>query len=510
MRTGRTNHVILVCTARLIVGGSLDTSSSLDVPTQREPTADRPLQPRQLQLCADNESWSFEIAGREITCADAAPALCAEAECTNLAVFGTSSPNAVAAGCAAMTPSIAANCPVLCEQCVTTPPPPPQVTEEHRLEYSGPSNFTHEPRLGYRGWHTNFRVRVTRNFNLGVEFQEAAKKAAQDVRDAELEEMIETCDNPVCAQVVWDRLHALTCTWEYPTAVVPPDSMFDDDGEPLRMYAARGALNCVAPSTLPLELALLVCTGAIYLIWVLLAIAHAKRSLRDICTSALKTPTNIIRSTKLLVEYEVRLDDEEFFEEQGFTIPKPISQDREQPAARTNIFRYLAWRRRALYAVFPAVCVIFVDAAYSTIPALRELLVTVNVDQIYPGDSLETAGGIGKLYGFLTANGGAKGIIAYHAFIGACTLLIALYQCIAVRVASGRSHDWASSRCDREYCQCVTRTQMIFSCTCSVRCAGTGSCSAGSFPSSSSMPNSPFHLSHYSPSTTTTAYRMQQ
>eukprot|EP01043_Picozoa_sp_COSAG02_P098673 COSAG02_NODE_34813_length_478_cov_0.593668_1_plen_86_part_01 len=84
MRTGRTNHAILNCIIAWLVLGSLDTTPALGIPPQREPATDRSAQARQLQLCADNESWSFEIAGRDITCASAAPALCAEAECTTL------------------------------------------------------------------------------------------------------------------------------------------------------------------------------------------------------------------------------------------------------------------------------------------------------------------------------------------------------------------------------------------------------------------------------------------
>ena len=100
-----------------------------------------------------------------------------------------------------------------------------------------------------------------------------------------------------------------------------------------------------------------------------------------------------------MIIYTVKQDDDDFFTERIPNLPGHAD-------AATNIFQYMAWRRRALYALFPMTFILWLNAIYVAWPTVEDL---ISLYECHPGDSLLACGGTGSLYQFLMASDAAPG-----------------------------------------------------------------------------------------------------
>eukprot|EP01043_Picozoa_sp_COSAG02_P032306 COSAG02_NODE_2152_length_9655_cov_6.433654_10_plen_92_part_01 len=92
-----------------------------------------------------------------------------------------------------------------------------------------------------------------------------------------------------------------------------------------------------------------------------------------------------------MVRYTVGQDDEDFFNKWIPNLPGPAD-------AATNIFQYMAWRRRALYALLPLIFILWLNTIFVALPTIKKL---ADLFECHPGDSLLACGGTGSLYQFL-------------------------------------------------------------------------------------------------------------
>lgn len=287
-----------------------------------------------------------------------------------------------------------------------------------------------------------------------------------DEMKSEILSLMRTCkqSDKDCQQKLYDKLEMLNCEWENPTADLSETGFnvwaarsemmgdwlsFDTTTNALQKvndptikspYGPRGNLKCLAPEHSLFWAIVCVCLATFVLAsWFFGTCVIAKRSPLDVMGGVAKLPKNMKRTNplKLLYEYQVADDDLAFFAK---TIPQLPHPDE----AVTNVTKYMAWRRRALYALFPMVFIMFIETVYTSWPEYSNLS---HLHDCHAGDSLQKCGGTGQLYQFLSAGGmSAPGIQIYHLLMVTSKIAIAAYACVAVRLGSVRSGEWERSR----------------------------------------------------------------
>jgi hypothetical protein len=108
--------------------------------------------------------------------------------------------------------------------------------------------------------------------------------------------------------------------------------------------------------------------------------------------------------------------------------------------AVTNLSQYMAWRRRALYAVMPALVAVFIEQLVYVVTAWEKF------DQhgCHSSDSFSQCDN--RFYAFLTMNESGDGMKVYETFALTVGMVGTVFSVIAIRLAATRSADWHRSR----------------------------------------------------------------